>query len=98
MKRDATEARGTAIGGAVMATTATKRRRVNAISPSAEIVNALDGIAEKVKDIALLVSEYATNFYGQTKAELDAAATSLRVMRYKVVAARMTVEDAEDAK
>lgn len=81
-----------------MSTTATKRRRVNALSPSAKIVKTLDGIVEKARDAALLIAEYATNFNGQVKAELDAAATGLRVMRHRVVAARIAVEDAEDAK
>lgn len=73
-------------------------KRVNRMNPAERVVTMLDEIAEKMKDTALLIAEYATQFSGQIKAEMDSSCASLRSMRKGVVAARMTVEDAEDAR
>lgn len=73
-------------------------KRVNRTNPTKHVVTMLDEIAEKMKDVALLIAEYSTQFSGQIKAEMDSSCASLRSMRKSVVAARMTVEDAEDAR
>ena len=72
-------------------------KRVNRANPAERVVTMLDEIAEKMKDTALLIAEYATQFSWQIKTEMYSSCASLRSMRKGVVAERMTVEDAEDA-
>lgn len=75
-----------------------RTRRTNALNPAQEINAALDEIAAKVKGIALLLAEYATNFTGGNKAEMDAAAYSMRGMFCNVVSIKAKVEINEAAR
>ena len=81
-----------------MATAATKRRRVNAISPADEILGILGCVSEKIAEVVPLLREYAASMHGEMKNEIDVLEAKVRGARKQIDLAALSVKYAEDAK